>query len=377
MPGPISCYRRNTGATLYSFGDPIGDVPILGMSLAGHQEAAVRACGGTLVDVDAGAHIPDERCVVFDDDVFFTPRVLELLFRAGDGSPDHLQVTLGDNSFNERFALPRRADDDGRYELCLRVEGGQRTVPLVLPQEIAANVTRMPTHIVSRGDYHVDMCDAFVTSIASPFHLLQANMAMNVNRALRLRSRFPDWLTRRLAPPNTGRYFRALRSINRFGRECRIHPTAVVEGAVLGDNVTVGAYAVVRLSTIGSGSTVEDQASVTYSVLGENNYIANKNHINFCACYDDVLIVHGPYQFSIFGHRTAAMGVINCDFRVDDKNIRIPTASGIVDSRQRFLGVAYGHGSMVAGGNVVAPGRIVPNELRLVPPDFMVTGFDE
>ena len=88
--------------------------------------------------------------------------------------------------------------------------------------------------------------------------------------------------------------------------------------------------------------------------------------------YDDVFLIHGPYQFSIFGRGSAVFATINGDVRMDQKTIRIEGPDGTIDSRQHLLGVAYGHGAKVAGGNIIPPGRIIPNGFVELPPDFML-----
>jgi hypothetical protein len=101
------------------------------------------------------------------------------------------------------------------------------------------------------------------------------------------------------------------------------------------------------------------------------------NHLQFCLTYPSVFTIHGPYQFSVFGKNTAVFATINCDIRLDEKTIAIPTANGIVDSQQHLLGIAYGHDAKVGASNIIAAGRIVPNNAILNPPDFIRLKFDQ
>ena len=68
-----------------------------------------------------------------------------------------------------------------------------------------------------------------------------------------------------------------VRSINRqkvlarmgtVGKNCQIHPTAVIEACHIGDNVVIGPYAVVRASVIGDGAKIEEYATVNISAGG-------------------------------------------------------------------------------------------------------------
>ena len=58
---------------------------------------------------------------------------------------------------------------------------------------------------------------------------------------------------------------------------------------------------------------------------------------------------------------------------MDQKTITIRGPNGGLDSQQYLLGVAYGHRAKMAGGNIVAPGQVVPNDHVQLPPDFIVT----
>lgn len=370
-------FRLQSGRTLYGFGDAIAEVPLLGDKLADLQRTAVESTGAELHDVASESDIRDERYVIFDEHVFLSKQAANYIYRRAKDANESLQFCLQDNNLNRRFVLPYSADskDYLRFPVYYRHSSNGQVVDDFVPQKIYKNWSRLPHQIMPGGKYRLDHCDTIIITLDTPFHLLQANMYMNMDHSRWLR-RLAFWPRNEDSPHfNAFLYYRGMRLLNRFGKGCRIHPTAVVEGAVLGDGVTIGAHAVVRLSHIGPGTIIDDQASVTYSVIGKDNYIANKNHVSFCMSYDDVFLIHGPYQFSVFGKGSSVFATINCDVRMDQRTIRIRGPSGPYDSQQHLLGVAYGHGAKMAGGNIVAPGQIVPNGHIQFPPDFIVTNL--
>ena len=245
---------------------------------------------------------------------------------------------------------------------------------LVGGQEIGFSMP-MPRQIVPSGDYHLNMNTVYASEILSPFHLLQANMLLNLNRTLSTQLLLPTFFRERFVKPFGALTRIGLKMMNRYGKGCHIHPSAVVEGCILGDNVVVGANSVLRLSIIGSNTFIGDSAVVNYSVVGENNYVMTGNQLGLCLTYEDVFTIHGPYQFSVFGKSTAVFATINCDIRLDSKTIKIETALGVMDSRQHLLGIAYGHRSKVGASNIIAAGRMVPNDAVLNPPDFIHLKF--
>jgi acetyltransferase-like isoleucine patch superfamily enzyme len=234
----------------------------------------------------------------------------------------------------------------------------------------------IPTQVVPTGTYTTHFNTLFAVEIISPFHLLQANIGLNVGRMIPFPSTLPVSIFKWFSKPFSRRTLWGLKRRNQIGKNCQIHPTAVIEGCQIGDNVIVGANAVLRLSIIGENTYIGDTAVVTFSIVGKNNYIMTGNHIQFCLTYESVFTIHGPYQFSIFGKNTAVFATINCDIRLDEKTISIPTENGIIDSKQYLLGIAYGHYCKVGASNIIAAGRIVPNRAILNPPDFIHLKFD-
>jgi hypothetical protein len=371
-------YRVREGKRLHAFGDPILEVPVLGRPLGDQQRAMIESNGCELRDVSARTDVAGERCFIFDEDLCFTSQLIAAVLRAGRESRTSLRFGLAANPFNDRFALPHDCDPAGvhRFNLHYIRSRDDATTEAVVPQNVLPFPVSLPDQIVRGGTYRFDQCATFLTRLASPFHLLQANLAVHFGRLASLRSRLPAWVEERLAPVHSRAYVRGLRSLNRVGRHCRVHRSAVLENAVLEEGVVVGANSTIRHAYIGAGTVIDDNVVIVNSVLGKRNAVASGNQINLCVTYEDVFLIHGPYQFSIFGKSSAVFAVINCDIRLDQRTITIPTDVGMLDSRQPLLGIAYGHHSKVGGGNIIAAGRIVPNHRRIDPPATIILKVD-
>ncbi len=371
-------YRLKTGRNLFSFGDRIGEVPVYEKPLAELQYSIIHALGFELIEVTNEKEILDSHYFIFEDDLVFTKNFVKKVLKASRTLPDQaLRFCLNPNTFNTRYCLPQSLleEENLKFSFYYRVKASAATQDFYIPQEIYENRISIPKQILQEGFYSFDQCDTFVIQILSPFHLLQANLAFLFLNYVGLRTLLPEFIIKRWLATNSKLFFRALSLRNKIGKNCKIHPTAILEGCELGDNVTIGAYSVVRVSKLGSGTSLEEHTLVKYSVLGKNNYVSNGNQINACMTYDEVFLIHGPYQFSIFGKAATAMAVINCDLRLDQKSIQIETSRGRLDSKQYLFGIAYGHGAKIGGGNIILPGRIVPNFLSLAPPSFTKTSF--
>jgi NDP-sugar pyrophosphorylase family protein len=159
-----------------------------------------------------------------------------------------------------------------------------------------------------------------------------------------------------------------LKKLNRIGRGCDIHPTAYIEGSTVGDNVTIGAGSVVRLSHIGSGTSIGSNATVECSVLGEGCALDSMSGAFASVLYPGTASSAKLIYISVCGRDTfLADGVYLADFRFDRRNVSVVKGGATIDTGNVGLGVCLGHGVYLGAGCVVAPGRAVPNGLRLVP----------
>ncbi len=370
----MNIYRIKTGKALHSFGDAIGDVPIFGINLKLFQEIIIKKVGLNLQEVQSVEEIHDDNFLTFDDDLIFTEKYLLAAIRLSKNSPTSLEFSFSENSFNLRFLLPCAGGGgtDWCYNFKYYKQKNLIFKNVIINQQIFKNHIRLPKQIVPSGQYNIDQCETWITRIDSPFHLLYANLALNLGRTIKTQKIVPTIILKSFFKIGSRSYSFALRRLNKIGKGCNIHSTAVLEGVELGDNITIGAHCVLRMTKVGDGTTIEDNTVIAFSILGNNTYVSAGNLINLCMTYENVFLIHGPYQFSIYGRNVAVMAVINCDIRLDNKEIVIPTTNGLVNSRQPLLGIAYGHESVVGGGNIIAPGRIIPNNLKCPPPQNII-----
>ncbi len=374
----MKLYRIISNTRLFEFGDAILEVPILGRPLGQLQEEFAQALGLTIHDVPNEQEITASTYMVFREDLFFTQAFLQEALNISRRSNQSLQFALKENDFNRRFILPFSKNDSNDYVFDFKyVKKGSEIKHHWMSQTIYDYDVQLPNQIVKGGHFPMPQCNRFAAHIISPFHLLQVNMAVNLNRTISIqKGRLKSYFKGMRGKIGSFFFYHALRKLNKIGRRSFIHPTAVIEGSVIGDDVKIGAHAIVRLSHVGDGSTISDNVVVANSVLGKQTYISNSNYIELCMTYQEAFMIHGPYQFSIFGKNSACFAVINCDYRLDQNNIKIPTSIGIVDSKQPLLGIAYGHRSKTGGGSIIAAGRIVPNDLHINPPDNIHLKFD-
>lgn len=371
----MNFYRINNETHLFSFEDAIYEAPILGKPLKDVQAFNIEGAKGVVIDVKSTDEINEKGgYFVFDSRVFFSQEFIRLALLAIQSRTSNCQFYLPANSFNDRYILPSNMDQENNHVLDLKYVmdcGSQEYELISVQQKIFEYVVSLPSQIIKSEKYHMDQSEVFAMHIDTPFHLLMANLAANFSRLAKAQNKVPRLLGNRFTSRKSKFYFRLLRSMNKIGKNCSIHPSAIIEGSILGDNVTIEANAIVRFSNINDNCVIGDNVVVRNSIVGKKSVISVMAFINCCLIYDEVLINSGIHQFSVFGKNVSCHDVGSCDFRSTGINIFIHAKTGLIDSKQQILGVAYGHECSIGAGIYVAPGRIIPNGTKLVPKEIV------
>lgn len=160
-----------------------------------------------------------------------------------------------------------------------------------------------------------------------------------------------------------------LRRIGTIGKNCTIHPTAVVEACTIGDHVEIGPHAVVRACVLGDGAKIDEHCVVNLSVVGKGARVGRTAICNLSILYPDVMFSHGDgLQGSVFGTSSfLAIGVVGLDISFG-KEIQVEQDGQWVSSGMHFLGVAVGHRAVLGNRVRLNYGVSVPNDAVLLGP---------
>ncbi len=155
-----------------------------------------------------------------------------------------------------------------------------------------------------------------------------------------------------------------IRRFRSFGEDCRIHPSAVVEGSIIGDNVTIGANAVVRGSVVRDNVRIEDLALVEGSVLSNNVVVQRQGMVKF-SVLDEGASVAGVVQLSLLG---AGASVKRGAYLMDihfSKAVRVQVDDRLEDAPLGMIGCYIGENTTIGLGVAVAAGRVIPAGLQI------------
>lgn len=154
--------------------------------------------------------------------------------------------------------------------------------------------------------------------------------------------------------------------LNVLGHNARVHRNATVEGCVLGAGARVGAGAVVRGCVLGEGAVVEELALVEGAVIGRGARVQRLAIVKFSVIEEEAAFA-GGVQLGVVGRRASVKhGAVLLDMAFGQA-VRVRVGDRLVDAPHGLLGSCVGDGAQIGAGVRVAPGRVVPPGVDILP----------
>lgn len=392
-------WRWGRGERIELLEDPAGEALIANRPLNQQQNEVFSAAGYAVEDTDAPETLEDEEFLLFYDHLFVSPRLLRRFSREAraqksgesaarqlvlkNGVFTHLigfageqpEIDLGEGGTGSAYGLwwVRRRPGEAVADLLARAQ------PVVIDVDERELPVPFSSRIPSMTDITIPLTDLVAIELTSWVHLWFANLFSIVIQFLGLIRSPGGWARlvwcglRGLVRTRSFRlYDLGIALIQRLvtrGRGCRIHPTAVVEACVLGNNVEIGPLCVVRGCIIGDNVTIMERAGVDGCVLGDGVLVNQGGELKGVLAHPESVVM--TMQTGVVGRRAFIMrAFIPQDMRYEG-TIRVKHRGRLVDTRLPFLGACIGHRVLVGGQFRLAAGRGFPNDIKLVtdPPD--------
>ncbi|MFZ2960171.1 MAG: hypothetical protein WA705_25090 [Candidatus Ozemobacteraceae bacterium] len=379
----MRAYIIATHTIIEPFNDPIGETLLLDRPFKRVQEEALKAAGLEPVPVSSLRDIPtsndsriiSESAIILHDTLFSTSRLFTEMLKLTTGLVKPFQVWAKKGLFTRLLGiLQEQSENEEAVAFPLwYVPAGTSpdalsdAAPLVLDIDEDSYAGNFPEHMIKKEGYRFGVTSRPIMAVTHALHLALANMAANFARLAELKKMSWPQKIYTLLKARSINKFRILSAVSRIHPEAEVHPTAVIEGSVIEKGAKIGAHAVVRFSYVGKNAFIDDQAGIKFSVVGNGAYIANNCVLFFTTVYPRAFLISGPYQFSLFGYDSAMMNAIPSDYRLDGEAISVRTSRGVVSTGLKFVGSVIGHRTKIAAGVIVAPGRMVPNDLQILP----------
>jgi len=383
------------------FGQPAGEMKVHGRPLHVHQEEVLRALGYTVERIDGLREVCRWPCLLIFDDLYFTYHALAGFLKAvrrgrgrqsrrgkgGDPAaqqPVNAQAALASSELTEEFAAAfqgaavEQADGAScRAYQCYYLERLDPDRPLTtqttltpIPHRVKRLRSRANRYFEPSGKFTLPVSRVFMIPVQHWASLVAANLLGMPGFFLHVARQRPAAVAslplRMLWRAGSLRPSRWLEKFYLAGPKCRIHPSAVVEGAVLGRRVKIGPNAVVRGAVIGDETEVGPGAVIEGCTLGQRVTVVPGAVVR-CSVADDEASLGSLFtQFSVIG-RSAVMcpdsGIFDFQFK---GSVRVAFEGRTVPSGSRLLGGCLGDRVFLGPGVHLLCGQEIPNDCVLV-----------
>ena len=362
--GSVKVYVAPSGRRILPFNDPADDVLIQNRPLSDWRAQAFTEAGLTQIDA------PDAPCLTIPDNLLVNGAALTAFVQGAAGR--NAVLVLGQSHFGEMAARvqPGLEQIPGGWRYPgVRWDSGQPGDPVDVRVDPLEHVLDfpMPSHYSGNTRLTLGLPRRLVLLLNHWVHILWANQTAG---AVEMQS-LPRWkvaarvLWAALRALSINKW-RVAAKLNRIGRGCDIHPTAVVEASNLGDNVIIGPFARVAFSKIGDGAIIMPGANVDLCVVGERSFIAEHCVIRSCVLYPGSAASQLLMQQCVLGRDTiTTKGGVSLDLNFE-ADIKVALDGRMHTTGLRCLGSAYGHRAKVGTGFYLSPGRVVPNDYFLI-----------
>ena len=353
--------------------DPAAACPVLNRPLSDWIREALAGAGLELVDEPPGG----EPYLVVSDRTWLTASTVRRFLDAATPGT-RLQVT--DPDWLEVTAPLQQLAAPGVYELGLVAAGGAPDFSTLEPLAVdlgfeVRESTPMHSALAHAMPGRFPYGEAPVHQLDHWSHLLRVNLLAMGAELADYKRRWEDanvfvklwWLLVVLSRIRGFNRWAVARAMNQVGKGCVIHPTAVVEGCRLGDNVEIGPGAIVRGCLVGDGVIIEEQAIVNLSVLGEGTRVGRRATSNLVVTFPRAFFgAANGYQATVFGEDSFAAWTVTVFDLSFGRPISVLLDGERVSSEGWFLGAAIGHRARLGGKVDVGYGAEIPNDAFLV-----------
>lgn len=371
---------------VHPFNEPARDLRIQNKPLWLLQRDILSVYTRQEVDIPRDAKIPLENksCLVFSDNLFFNDAFIrEFLKKAKQAGGAVRAAFSGDDPAFREHCLPlsNSYKPDGEIFLADLWYYPQGPVaeakPVVIDlesQEIG--YYHVPTYMAfNQGDlvYQVPL-KSFI-AIDSWVHIFIADAVFGLfargaafEKQLKNDAKFMLGILFRSM--YEGKQILTSSKLVSIGKNCTIDPSAVIHGpTTIGDNVTIGAGAVIENCIIGNNVNISQGCNLMLSVVGDGTFLPFRASLFMTTLMDNCMVAQNTcLQMSVVGRNSfIGAGTTFTDFNLIPNEIRARNQNGILEASNRpVLGGCVGHNCRIGAGLVIFPARTIESDVVLI-----------
>ncbi|WP_029214748.1 multidrug transporter [Kallotenue papyrolyticum] len=368
------------------FGEPARDLRILNKPLWLLQRDLLAPFCRVTLELERGAELPtdDDELLVHVDNQFFNAALIETFIRQARARGTAAQLAFpGDDRAMVTHAMQlqsgiRRQGELLLAELWYYPAGRARQAaptPLVIdtaPREMG--FYHVPRYMApNHGDLTYQIPLRAFLSIEHWLHVLLANSPFGVFAWARAMEEQVErsWRTKLwigLRALLERKHFLQSSALVRVGKNSSIDPTAIIQGpTVIGNNVHIGAGAVIVSSLIGNNVTIMQGAQVMLSVVSDGCCLPFNAGVFMTTLMENTTVAQlSCLQLCVVGRNTfIGAGTIFTDLDLLGKPIQVQWRDALHDVNMPVLGSAVGHNVRIGSGFVIYPGRMIASDTVL------------
>jgi carbonic anhydrase/acetyltransferase-like protein (isoleucine patch superfamily) len=337
------------------------------------------------MEIPTGARLPllREPMVVYRDNLYFDEGYMrEFMQRARKhGRACRAAFSVDDPAFREH-ALPlsssyASAGSVYLVDLWYYPNGPEADVdPLVIDlQAQEVGYYHVPSYMAGeRGDLVFQVPHRSLMAIDSWVHIFIADVVFGLfGRGARFEKRLKDDLPFKLKVLGRaiyeGRQLLECSDLVKIGKHCVIDPRAVIHGpTTIGDNVTVGAGAVIENCIIGNNVNISQDVQLMLSVVGDATFLPFRAALFMTTIMDNSMVAQNTcLQMCVVGRNTfIGAGSTFTDYNLIPQPIRAMDGTDrLRPSNRPVLGSAVGHNCRLGAGMIVYPARMIESDVVL------------
>ena len=335
------------------------------------------------IELPYGAPLPKtlEECIVYRDNLFFDVPYIDSFLKEAKKRRRACRAafSMSSPSFREH-ALPlsvsyTKQDDIYLADLWYYPRGPMDDVePLVIDlQTIEAGYYHVPTYMAyEQGDLVFQVPRLSLLAIDSWVHIFIADVVYGIfTRAARFEDRLNGDIFFKLGILGRA-MFEARQVLDcsgvvQIGRNCTIDPSAVVHGpTTIGDNVTIGAGAVIENCIIGDNVNVGQGCQLMLSVVGDGAFLPFRASLFMTTIMDNSMVAQNTcLQMCVIGRNTfIGAGNTFTDYNLLPAPLRALDGNGRLEVANRpVLGGCVGHNCRLGSGLIIFPARTIESDV--------------
>ena len=367
------------------FNEPARDLRIQNKPLWLNQRDLLASYCDRELELGPGERMPQthEPCLVYRDNLYFNQQYIEVFLQQAlhSDTPVRAAFSVNDAAFREH-CLPLACSYIPDGDLYLAdlwyyphgpESGCEPLVVDLLAKEIG--YYHIPTYMATGpGDLVYQVPLRALIAIDCWVHIFIADTVFGLfGRGARFEDRLNKDPLFKLGILGKalieGRQLLECSGVVQVGKNCVIDPSATIHGpTTIGENVTIGAGAVIENCIIGDNVNVSQSCSLMLSVVGDGTFLPFRASLFMTTIMENSMVAQNTcLQMCVVG-RNSFIGAGNTftDFNLVSLPIRARGADGQLKFANRpVLGSCIGHNVRIGAGLIFYPARMIESDVVL------------